>query len=54
MKGEFDNKANCLRITNLKHQRALLLGFKSHADYVLKERMAKTPETGKGIFFCEL
>jgi peptidyl-dipeptidase Dcp len=47
MKGEFDNKANCIRITNLKHQRALLLGFKSHADYVLKERMAKNPETVK-------
>ncbi len=27
-----------------------LLGYKTHADYILEERMAKTPQTVKGIF----
>ncbi len=39
-----DNQENVLRITNLRHQRAQLLGYKSHAHYVLEERMAETPE----------
>ncbi len=39
-----DNQENVLRIANLRHQRAQLLGYKSHAHYVLEERMAETPE----------
>ncbi len=45
MSGEFNNQANAVRIAQLRQERAELLGFKSHADFVLKERMAKTPET---------
>ena len=30
------------QIVQLKHERANLLGYKSHADYVLEERMAKS------------
>ncbi|WP_108866649.1 M3 family metallopeptidase [Aquimarina aquimarini] len=40
-----DNQKNVLRITNLRYQRAQLLGYSSHADYVLEERMAETPDT---------
>ncbi|MBX9766801.1 MAG: M3 family peptidase, partial [Bdellovibrionales bacterium] len=42
---EFDNSANVLQLANLRHQRAKLLGFKSHAHYVLEERMAQDPQT---------
>ncbi len=38
-----DNKENIKRIVNLRLQRAKLLGYESHAHYVLEERMAKTP-----------
>lgn len=41
---EYDNQDNVLRIANLRHQRAILLGYKSHAHFVLEERMAETPE----------
>lgn len=41
---EFDNQAVIKRIIALKHQRANLLGYASHADFVLEERMAKTPK----------
>jgi peptidyl-dipeptidase Dcp len=40
----FDNKESILNITNLRAERAKLLGFKSHADYVISNNMAKTPE----------
>ncbi|MBN2830104.1 MAG: M3 family peptidase, partial [Candidatus Cloacimonetes bacterium] len=33
--GEFDNKENCKKIVKLRHKRANLLGFATHADYVL-------------------
>jgi peptidyl-dipeptidase Dcp len=43
-----DNKNNnqqiILDIVNLRHKRAILLGYKSHAHFVLEERMAETPE----------
>jgi peptidyl-dipeptidase Dcp len=39
----FDNKESILNITNLRAERAVLLGFKSHADYVISNNMAKTP-----------
>jgi len=42
---ENNNREIVLRIANLRHQRAQLLGYKSHADFVLEERMAEKPET---------
>jgi peptidyl-dipeptidase Dcp len=41
----FDNQDNIKKIVTLRHQRAQLLGFKTHADFVLAERMAKDPST---------
>jgi peptidyl-dipeptidase Dcp len=41
--GEFDNRPTLRRIVELRHQRAQLLGFSSHADFVLQKRMAETP-----------
>ncbi|NND63961.1 MAG: M3 family metallopeptidase [Flavobacteriaceae bacterium] len=43
-KNENDNKANVLKIANLRHRRAQLLGYESHAHFVLEERMAETPK----------
>jgi peptidyl-dipeptidase Dcp len=40
-----DNQENVLQIAKLRHERANLLGYKTHAHFVLEERMAKTPET---------
>jgi peptidyl-dipeptidase Dcp len=42
--GEHDNNELITRILQLRHERATLLGFDSHADYQLQDRMAKTPE----------
>ena len=39
-----DNQDNVLQIAKLRYQRAKLLGYKTHAHFVLEERMAKTPE----------
>jgi len=41
---ELDNKAAASRIAALRVERANLLGYKTHADYVLEENMAKTPQ----------
>ncbi|MFZ4405020.1 MAG: M3 family metallopeptidase, partial [Pseudobdellovibrionaceae bacterium] len=43
--GDFDNHSNIEKIIQLRHQRALLLGFKNHADFVLQERMAQSSTT---------
>ncbi|RSK42056.1 M3 family metallopeptidase [Mangrovimonas spongiae] len=40
-----DNQDIVLKIANLRHKRANLLGYKTHAHFVLEERMAKNPET---------
>ncbi len=40
---EFDNQAVLKRIAVLRYERANLLGYKSHADFVLEERMAESP-----------
>ncbi|MEJ6792904.1 MAG: M3 family metallopeptidase [Lacinutrix sp.] len=39
-----DNQNIVLDITNLRFKRANLLGYKTHAHFVLEERMAETPE----------
>ncbi|WP_046756910.1 M3 family metallopeptidase [Kordia jejudonensis] len=41
---ELDNQATVLEIAKLRHQRANLLGYETHAHFVLEERMAETPE----------
>ena len=41
--GETDNKAVLVRITVLRAEKARLLGYATHADFVLDENMAKTP-----------
>jgi Zn-dependent oligopeptidase len=41
---ELDNQNIVIKIANLRFKRAQLLGYKTHAHFVLEERMAKTPE----------
>lgn len=41
---KFNNEEIVLNIVKLRHQRANLLGYKTHAHFVLEERMAETPE----------
>ncbi|WP_079738134.1 M3 family metallopeptidase [Polaribacter sp. KT 15] len=41
---EFNNEKIVLEIVNLRHKRANLLGYNTHAHFVLEERMAETPE----------
>jgi len=41
---EFDNQENVLKIAKLRFKRANLLGYKTHAHFVLEERMAQNPE----------
>jgi Zn-dependent oligopeptidase len=41
---EFDNQENVLKIAKLRFERANLLGYKTHANFVLEERMAESPE----------
>ena len=41
---ENDNKAILEEMVNLRLERANLLGYKTHADFVLDDSMAKTPE----------
>jgi len=40
-----DNRDIVKKIANLRYERANLLGYKTHAHFVLEERMAKSPET---------
>jgi peptidyl-dipeptidase Dcp len=46
---EFDNKAPLSRIAALRAERAQLLGYKTHADFVLEQNMAKTPAGVYGL-----
>ena len=48
---ENNNEKIVLNIVNLRHQRANILGYKTHAHFVLEERMAETPE--KVLSFSE-
>lgn len=41
---QFDNQQNIKDIVRLRHERANLLGYKTHSHFVLEERMAQTPE----------
>ena len=41
---EFDNQEIVLKIAKLRFDRAQVLGYATHAHYVLEERMAQTPE----------
>lgn len=41
---DYDNQENVKNIVALRHDRARLLGYKSHSHFVLEERMAQTPE----------
>lgn len=41
--GEFDNQNLIKELIHLKQQKAELLGYKDYADFVLEERMAKSP-----------
>ncbi|MBG7630620.1 MAG: M3 family metallopeptidase [Bacteroidetes bacterium] len=40
---EFDNQEIVLNLVKLRHKRANLLGYKTHAHFVLEERMAENP-----------
>lgn len=42
-KNEYNNENIVKEIVTLRHERAKLLGYDSHAHYVLEERMAETP-----------
>lgn len=46
---EFNNEHIVLDIVKLRDQRAKLLGYKTHAHFVLEERMAQTPEKVKAF-----
>lgn len=46
---EFDNKENVRRIIALRQQRARLLGYETHAHFVLEKNMAKNPDTVSGF-----
>ena len=41
---EHDNKAIASKMASLRYQKAQLLGYKTHADFVLENAVAKTPE----------
>ena len=41
---DYDNREIASRIAALRVERAQLLGYATHADYVLEERMAETPD----------
>ncbi|MFV0237771.1 MAG: M3 family metallopeptidase [Flavobacteriales bacterium] len=44
---DHNNESIVLEIVNLRHRKANLLGYKTHANFVLEERMAQTPEKVK-------
>lgn len=50
---EYNNQENVKKIAKLRYRRAQLLGYKTHADYVLQERMAENVNTVES-FLSEL
>ncbi|MEN2786788.1 M3 family metallopeptidase [Sphingomonas qilianensis] len=47
--GPHDNRGIVDRMLALRHERAILLGYKSHADYALVDSMAKTPDAAEAL-----
>lgn len=47
--GGHDNLAIIAEIVALRHERALLLGYRSYADYKLEDSMARTPEAAAAL-----
>ena len=45
LNGKFDNQNNIKSIVTLRQKKAALLGYPTHAAYVLEDNMAKTPIT---------
>ncbi|MDO5636138.1 MAG: M3 family metallopeptidase [Myroides sp.] len=43
-KNDYNNEKNVLKIVKLRNERAQLLGYATHAAFVLEERMAQNPE----------
>ncbi|MCK9400249.1 MAG: M3 family metallopeptidase [Bacteroidales bacterium] len=41
---QYDNKKNASKMAALRVKRASLLGYATHADYILEENMAKNPQ----------
>ena len=41
---QYDNQEQVLKLVRLRHERAQLLGYATHAHFVLEERMAETPD----------
>ena len=46
---EFNNAENCQKIATLRHERANLLGYSTHAEFVFEERMAQNKENVYGL-----
>ncbi|MDO6775276.1 M3 family metallopeptidase [Shewanella sp. 3_MG-2023] len=44
-----DNKTGLAKIASLRAEKAKLMGYKTHAHFVLEERTAKTPENVYGL-----
>ena len=44
-----NNEKNVLKIARLRYERAQLLGYESHAHFVLEERMAQSPKEVKAF-----
>jgi peptidyl-dipeptidase Dcp len=47
--GERDNRKVAARVATLRAERAQLLGYRTHADFILEERMARTPQNVYGL-----
>lgn len=45
----FDNKEIVIKLANLRMEKAQLLGYASHAHYILEETMSKNPNTVFGL-----
>lgn len=43
-KNDYNNEEIVLKIVRLRHKRAHILGYDTHADFVLEERMAGSPQ----------